>query len=312
MITGDYQLMLEDPITGGMITLGDSSDYCAVRVESVGSHELRTSERDMPNEDGIAFGREFLGKSTWTINGAVKSGNNYTPSDASSAWDAMASLVRAWNYNRVRTQSRECIPLYFKRPGREAMVVFGRPERIDPDPSRSFAGYITYQASFRQSDPKFYESSIETLSITTQTAYAGGLLLNNTMTTLLAPFSTTSITRTAAAVLNSGDISTPIMLTFQGSVTNPRATLVNNLGETVWSVKLSTSVLSGQSVTIDARQWKRSVLRNDGASLAGYLNGNRLAELVVPPGPYELRFEGSNTEGTSTCAIEYRNAWSTP
>lgn len=322
MITGDYQLMFEDYYTGDMLTLGGDDQFCSVRFDGIGSAELRTSERDMPSEDGVTFGYEYLGKRQWTISGAIKSGTmSNVPGDSSGAWDSLSQLMRAWDHNRARLSARDVLPLYFKRPGRDMMLVYGRPERIDPDVTQSYAGFVTYQAAFRQSDPKFYSNEVQTMSLTTAQAPSGGVLLTDmpgdslgTMTNALkVPLTTVGTVDRAGAMVQGGDVpSSPVIeITVPpgATVTNPTVVLLNADTSIRWSMTLATTVQSNQTVTIDPRLWARSVVRNDGASLAGAYRGPRLAELVVPPGPAEFIYRGSGTGSSSTCTIQLRNAW---
>lgn len=311
MTVNDYQLQFEDYATGELITLGDSnSAFCSVRFDGIGSSELRTSEIEMSAEDGIQFGFEYLGKRPWTISGAVKSGSNpYIGGDSSSAWDNLSRLMRAWDYNSARHKARSVVPLWFKRPGRETMLVYGRPDRIDPDVSHSHAGYVTYQASFRQSDPKFYSATEQEITLPIATPYVGGLLYNATQDGLILPFMTSEMTERQGVIEQFGDIDAPLIIKFNGQVTNPTLRLLNSDGSDRWKIKLQTSIGSSQSVTIDTRLWRRTVLRNDGASLAGAVRGPRLAQLVAPPGTSELVYSGASEGGSSTCSIRVRNAW---
>lgn len=311
MITDDYQLMFEDYATGDMIILGDSSSvFCSVKFDGIGSSELRVSETEMSGEDGVTFGYEYLGKRPWTIIGAVKSGTNpNVGGDSSSAWDNLSQLMRAWDYNRARNTARAVVPLWFKRPGRETMLVYGRPDRIDPDVSQSYAGYVTYQASFRQSDPKFYSDAEQEITLPITTPYVGGLLYNGTQDGLILPFMTSEMTERQGVIEQFGDIDAPLIITFTGQVTNPTLRLLNSDGSDRWKIKLQTSVGSSQSVTIDTRMWQRTVLRNDGANIAGAVRGPRLAQLVAPPGASELIYSGASEGGSSTCSVRVRNAW---
>ncbi len=322
MITDDYQLMFEDYYSGDMITLGGGGDFCSVRFDGIGSAELRASERDMPSEDGATFGQEYLGKRNWTIQGAIKSGTNSgTAGTSDGAWDSLSMLMRAWDYNRARLLPRAVLPLYFKRPGRELMVVYGRPERIDPDVTQSYAGFVTYQATFRQSDPKFYADATENVTLSSAQATEGGILLRDytqdslTMTNaFLLPFTAVgSVSSSPGGYIQQGDVPAPVVFTFEvtsgTSVTNPTLELRGTNDAVLWRVTLATTVLYGQTVTVNPNLWERSVLRNDGASLAGAYRGPRMAELLVPPGPVEFVYTGTNVGGGSSCSITLRDAW---
>lgn len=309
MITGDFQLMFEDYLTGDMITLGGDDDYCSVRFDGIGSAELRTTERDKPSEDGITFGYEYLGKRNWTISGAIKQGSAFTSASPDSAWDGLSKLMRAWDYSQARLKPRDVVPLYVKRPGRETMIVYGRPERIDPDVTQSFAGYVTYQASFRQSDPKFYSDSTQTLVLTTTQPYVGGLLYTPAQDAFLLPFTTTASVSRNGVVTTGGDVGSAPIIQFEGPCSNPTLRLLGLDQVEQWKIMLQTTLGSGEVVTIDPRQWARTVLRSDGATYAGALVGARMAEILVPPGTNEFVYTSSGSGGTSNCTIKLKNAW---
>ena len=142
MVVQDYSIQINDVEngvhTGDMIDLGDG-DFCGVSFDGVGSPDLRESAYDVSGGDGSQFGIEFYGSINWTITGAIHgSDNKNIPGTPERAWDAWSKLYRAWVNYPGRTNTREVVPLYFKRPGRDAMVVFGRPRRIDPSSTTSY------------------------------------------------------------------------------------------------------------------------------------------------------------------------------
>ena len=313
MITGDFQLEFKDYATGKMITLGGADNYCSVRFDGIGSAELRAAERELTGEDGVVFGPEYLGTRKWTINGAVKVGSTLVPSvDPGSAWDSMTALMRAWDYYTERKQSRAVIPLYFKRPGRETTLVYGRPERIDPDVTQSHKGFITYQASFRQSDLRFYSYTEYITSLTVVQPAVGGLKTNATQTAILTPFVTSTPIIRQGVVTQSGDVDAPVIMRIFGPVVNPVMTLRNLDGSVRWRLKVLGTVATNKLLTIDTRMWRRSALTNDNVSFAGALSGPRLSELVVPPGTYEFAYEGTSTNGSSRCEFRFRDTWGAP
>lgn len=287
--------------------------YCLNSLEGLGSPELRTVEVDLPNEDGITFGREFQGARRWTLTGSVKGGDPNRPSndaEVEEAWEALSDLVAAWDNAVPRQEQRDVTELQFKRPGRETMVMYGRPERIDPDTSVSFAGHIKYTALFRQSDPYYYSTTEQTTGIGVQIPYSGGLLYTEDMEALQLPFVTSASVERLGSFFNSGNANSWSIITMQGPVLNPTIQLYEQDAEDpMWSVTLKTSIGSLESIIIDTRPWARTVLRNDGANIAGTMYGSRLSEMTVPPGFNELVYAGTDGTGTSSCSLKYRNAW---
>lgn len=288
-----------------------TAPYCIFSIDGLGSPELRTQEIELPNADGMTFGREFQGMRKWTINGAVKGGSPSTPAtgaDVAAAWDAMSDLLTLWGRNDVRSTERTITYLQFQRPGRDPVICYGRPDRIDPDTSVSYAGYINYAAVFRQSDSNFY--SLEEFSVRNAIAvpYSGGLLYSADRRGILVPLTTTAGTQRTDGVNNQGDTDSWPIITIFGPVLNPRVSLRVDASD-LWLVQLKTVLGSNQSIVIDTRPWMRSVTRSDGANIGGVLRGARLNEMVVPPGQSLFIFDGQDRTATSSAEIRFRSAW---
>lgn len=307
----DYEIRIQDYRDGSYVALG-SGDYCSVKFDGVGSPDLRDSVFDVSGADGVMFGTEYYGMVNWTITGAVHSGaSGGVAGDSGDAWNAWSTLARVWTQYPERLIPRAVVPLFFKRPGREQMVVYGRPARIDPETERSHAGFIAYTASFRQSDPLFYSSQQEivVMGLEATASYAGGFLLNNTNTALQLPFVTTDGVASDSQVINAGDVGTSPIITFIGPVSNPQLTLINAQSEREWVIKLNAQIPSGKQIIIDTRQWSRSVTDTVGTSWAGTYVGDKLQDIKIPVGINTIGYQGVDATGTSLCRIEYRNAW---
>jgi len=313
-VTDDYEIKIldstvanEDVPSPVFVSLS-SDNYCGVRFDAVGSPDLRESVFDIAGGDGSQFGVEYYGSINWTITGAVHSGTASTPGLPSDAWDSWAALYRAWVDYPGRTTPRAVRPLGVKRPGREEMIVYGRPRRIDPDTSTSYVGHIAYTAQFKQSDPKFYSSTSSSINLQIIAATPGGLILNVDQDALVVPLTTSAGTPRTGVVTNSGDANTSPVITIAGPVTNPLVVLMQN-GSPLWTVRLLTSIAAGVQVIVDTRLWQRTITTADGANFAGYYRGDKLQDVVIPPGTSEFQYTGIDGTGTSTCSIEYRNAW---
>lgn len=305
----DYEINFQDYLTGEYISLG-SGDYCSVRFDGIGSPDLREAMFDISGGDGTQFGVEYYGAINWTITGAVHSGINHNvPGSSEAAWDAWSKLSRAWTHYPQRTVPRAVVPLYFKRPGREQMVVFGRPNRIDPETTRSYTGFISYSATFRQSDPKFYSSSQESVTLDLDAPYSGGLLLNTAMDALKVPLQTTIGTPRTGFVYQSGDTDTYPVIVITGEVANPQVTLYDSESQQRWTIYIPETIPAGRSVTIDTRNWARSITDNTGMSWAGSYIGSKLQDVTIPPGSSLIEYMGTDETSTSTCQVLFRNAW---
>lgn len=312
-IEDDYEIKINDVVngeyTGEFLSLG-GEEYCGVRFDSVGSPDLRESTYEVSGGDGIRFGIERYGAVNWTITGVIHGSLiANAPGDKDLAWERWSKLARAWIDYPGRTSPRAVVPLYFKRPGREEMVVFGRPRRIDPETSKSHAGFIPYTALFMQSDPKFYSAVETSVIVELEPSETGGLMMNVEEDGLLIPFQTTAGTKSGGVITQLGDTDTNPLIRIKGPVTNPSIILYDSLGNVEWQAEVRTSIPDGVWLDIDGRHWMRTITDQYGTSFAGYYRGVRLQDLVFAPGTHLFDYQGTDPTGTSMCQIIYRNAW---
>ena len=92
------------------------------------------------------------------------------------------------------------------------------------------------------------------------------------------------------------------VITFAGPVTNPQLAYP----ATGQYMRLQTTLPAGSAATIDTRPWQRTILRSDGASIAGALRGNPLRDMSLQPGLTPVRFSGQDSTGTARCTVAWR------
>jgi hypothetical protein len=92
------------------------------------------------------------------------------------------------------------------------------------------------------------------------------------------------------------------VITFTGPVTNPQLAYPA-AGQLV---RLQTTLPAGVTATIDTRPWQRTILRSDGASIAGTLRGSPPRDMALQPGTTPVRFSGQDPTGTARCTIAWR------
>lgn len=313
-IENDYEIKIADVIdgeyTGDFLSLG-GDEYCGVRFDGVGSPDLRESKYDVSGGDGVRFGIERYGGVNWTITGAIHGTSiANAPGDPALVWESWSKIARAWTDYPGRTESRAVVPLYFKRPGREEMVVFGRPRRIDPDTALSHSGFIAYTALFAQSDPRFYSAQETTVEVLMTASTPGGIVMNEDEDAIVLPFQTTEGVARAGSITNEGDTSSNPLIRIYGPITSPQIVLYGDLGVVLWSAQLNMTIPDGSWIEIDARHHMRAIVDQDGTSFAGYYRGVKLQDLAIPPGTHSFDFQGSDETGTSSAQIFFRNAWS--
>lgn len=92
------------------------------------------------------------------------------------------------------------------------------------------------------------------------------------------------------------------VITFAGPVSNPQ---VAYPAAGQW-MRLQTVLAAGVTATIDTRPWQRTVLRSDGASIAGTLRGTPPRDMALQPGLTPVRFSGQDNTATARCTITWR------
>lgn len=265
----------------------------------LGGADVTSGDAEVPGGDGRVFGYDYLGGRSLSFELCVNTDNGPA---ARAAWGELASR---WRAPATRLTPRAVVPLRYRRHGAPTTVVYGRPRQLDTvDESLLDRGRVELLGSFETVDDLFYDDIEQTITLDLLPQIGEGLILPFTLPAVLAPLGDSDTT----TLVNAGDADAWPVIEFAGPITNPGIELVAH-GVTV---QLTTTLAYDQTATIDTRPWARTATRSDGASLAGYLAGPRLADLVVPPGPTEVRFTGQDMTGTSRCTIRLRSARSTP
>jgi hypothetical protein len=200
-ITTLYQFSFNSVAFGGA-----GSTYQIQSVDGLESlPNIRNQDDNRGYADGMFSGRDFLGGRTISI-----IFNTFASSGAS----AQANLNTI--QQALLPQSSGTTPLYFRlsnAAGEQFVNARVRTFRTTVDPNYTY-GYITSQVEFFCPDPNYYDSTINTSSM----SLGGGLgrVYNRTYNLVYltgsAPFTT---------VTNSGWATTYPTITFNGPITNP-------------------------------------------------------------------------------------------
>ncbi|PRX91991.1 hypothetical protein [Allonocardiopsis opalescens] len=251
-----------------------------------------------PVGDGVVFGYDRVGGMLLTWDLWTDCADE---AEARAQWSAMASR---WDARSARRTPRDVVPLRLRTPGGADRVVYGRPRRLEPASVALIAdGLVDLVADFQCSDYAFYDDVASSVVLSLVPDMSGGLSIPFTPPVQLAPIQDSD----SDQLRNAGDLPTWPVITIQGPIVNPSITFVGGS-----SIQLVTTLAFDHVVTIDPRPWVRSITRQDGASLAGYARGARLAELELPPGSTVVQFRGQDLTGTSSCTITVRSAYSVP
>lgn len=260
-----------------------------------------TADQVMPGEDGVMMGRDYLQGRTLSWDLTI---NRETAAAGQADWRA---LEGAWDARDIRLTPGAVMPVRLRVPGGSTVVAYGRPRKIAPaDTTLMPVGRIGITADFSTADRHFYDDIEQEVSFGIQPTIGigGGITWPITWPIRWA----TPDTSNEDVVVNGGDAPTWPVITFTGPIINPTVVL----GSNEYTLQLVTTLAENQSVTIDTRPWVRSVVRDDGGSLAGALRGSRLADFVLQPGTTAVAVQGVDLDGTAGGRIRWRNAYTTP
>lgn len=277
----------------GGVEFGGQFGSIIVQNFDPGSFEVRSNDVERPQRDGTIPGRDYLGSAVWAFDLAT---NRKTLTEAI---QTAAALESQWKNPTVRLRPNVTAPLSYNLDGRWRRV-YGRPDRFAgmKGDVRARRGVGILTADFRVLDPVFYDEDEDNVRLTIIPPSTGGLTAP-----LTAPLTGTgSGTPRAGFVSNTGDASTPLKATFNGPITDPWVRSADG-----WEIGLNGTLAYDVSVTVNPQEG--SVIRSDGASVAGMLtHATRLSQAKLPPGQSELTFGGLDSTGTATVDLAWRNA----
>jgi hypothetical protein len=273
---------------GGYRIGGPSGEWDVVEWDA---GELQQQAQDDVIDGLTLFGRDTEIPPTWVVQLRANGSNEQ------GAQAQVANLASAWRPAQLETPGAD-VPLRYRYLGRWRRV-YGRPRQvvIPTTGPLSWAGRSELEAQFRLSSVLHYDDAEQSVSLTSIPPTVGGLVAP-----IVAPLTTAKNSEVAAdTVTVGGDTATPLRVIFRGPITDPWMTVGGV------RIALTGRIAAGQTVTVDARA--RTVLRQDGASVAGMLSRTaRMGRLRLPPGTHAVRYGGT---GTARATVAWRNAWRT-
>jgi hypothetical protein len=259
----------------------------------VGAVAIATDDNDRPRMDGQNFGSDFRGGRPITFDLGVRG------SSEAEALTLAETVARAWRGDGVRGVPGRYATLSTRNAGRERLV-YGRPRRFEQNDTDRKTGLVVIQCDFQTVDDLFYDRTDTGTSLGFVSPPSGGL-----MSPLVSPLTTTANSSTPGAIVIGGVLPVWPVITINGPIINPTVTVVNE-----WSLQLLTTILVGQSITIDTRPMARTVTRTDGASFAGALTRtSRMDQTSLPPGSYAIGLAGIDNTGLSSVQFAWRNTY---
>lgn len=121
------------------------------------------------------------------------------------------------------------------------------------------------------------------------------------------PLVTRGYTTSANTFEVAGEEATWPVITIQGPVLNPTVEVAGK-----FRFSAATSLKYDESLTIDTRPGRQTVLRNGSRIASLTRTSSLLSDAALPPGSYTFTLSGSSSTGAPTAQITWRSAYSTP
>lgn len=262
--------------------------------------EVRDQDADLPLGDGRLFGRDRFKGSKITLEGDLVFPEDGEPEDVHKEYENMS---KAWSGDSVRGEPGEVSVLRGKWFG-NVRRVYGRPRKFSPEVTKKSAGgQIPFTADFTCADHRWYDDDESSESISIVGPTATGIVFP-----LVFPMDLEGSGSKPGQIDVGGDVETWPVITVYGPIKRPRVEVFDQ-----WEIEVQTTLKYDRYLTIDPRPWKRTVLRDDGASLAGNFtkDSRRLSKLSLEPGLWSVNFAGTDDTGTAKLEIAWRNAYRT-
>lgn len=238
------------------------------------------------------FGRDYLDGPNWNFEMHTMTG------DEVSALDLLERAALIFEpEEKYKIPGAESI-LRYARGGRTRRV-YGRARKFDYDTNGFIRqGSFDASASFQTSDSIFYDD-VQRSAVMEFTASQD---LGITFPNVFPWAKTKSSLKTKIIDDVGGTIPCPVTIVVEGPIAD------FTISGDDWKLTLMTSLAAGEKVTIDTR--KKTVLKNNGASLAGTLTrDSRLRSVKLKPGSDKFYFRGVDITGSARCVVYWRPAY---
>lgn len=287
--------------TGPVLFGTEDTGYLTLTRPLVVAGEVRASDRERPQEDGTAFGRDYRGSKSYSFELGVltdlRSVGTMTPLRTN--LDYLGDLEAVWTDEKWRNRATAYAMLRSCEGG-ETVRCYGRPRRWEEAVGNlTKQGFTPVMAVFDLVDGKWYDDTEDSVTVTIEPSSEGGFAAP-----FPAPITTTRRAETSADMTVGGKVPTWPIIEFHGPVARPTVTV----GPLV--IGLATVIADGDVVTFDPRPWVRTVLAADGSNQSGKIIGRTPAmrDCFLRPGAHPITYEGYDVTGTSTITVRWRDA----
>ena len=281
VVTNSYSFSFAGTTFGG-----SGSPYQILSVEGLeGLPGIRNQDDNRGYADGMFSGRDFLGGRTISITfqtfgvGATSAQTNFNTIQA-----------------KLLPQTSGTTPLYFILPpsGEQFVNARVRALRTSVDPNYTY-GMITSQVEFFCPDPNYYDSTLQTASLSVSAA--PGRTYDRIYNLVYGFGSSATLTN----IVNSGWATTYPTITITGPITNP--TLGNVT--TGQYLNLSGTITNTDTLVIDTQN---KLITLNGASARNLLSSGTW--FAAPAGTSQYYLTGSTTTaGLTAATVTWYNAY---
>ncbi|MFE3139619.1 hypothetical protein [Streptomyces scopuliridis] len=320
-----------EKLPGAALTFGrmDSSIYCLSEPD-VAFSDPEAGDANLPGEDGIRFGRDYQRQATVTFELGVDTvdapayrhtvppsaqgrrigdfESNWRPG-TSGRWqqnlDGVGMLRQVWRADVLRHRPARVAWLE-RRTGGRTRRLYGRPRKFEVAHSRlTRQGYTPVICTFVAFDDRFYTPE-----------RTGELWINDTSGSYPRPGRPAAerppVSQTKTRLMVAGQAPTYPVVTIHGPTKNPKVSIGG-----LWEVQLSMTIGAREYVTIDARPWRRDVLKTSGSAVIGETSvadkltraSPRLGEMYLPPGVWMATLSHTSIAPGSTSGPRVTIMW---
>ncbi|MFJ3381909.1 hypothetical protein ACIPJ2_16040 [Curtobacterium sp. NPDC090217] len=273
------------------VTFDDESGVYLRVAPDLADYDITDADYDNARADGSQVGQDFHGGRTIGVTFGILGRTE------AEMWDRFDRLASYWNAAAIRTTPGAVAELVSDR-GRSA---FGRPRKIAPSDVFPEAGMMTVETTFRQVDKLWYGAP-DQLTVPFAISQGGGLV-----EPLKEPLVARGYTTRANTFTVGGTEPTPFVATIRGAILNPGIEIAG-----VVRYAAQTSLAYDETLTIDTRPGRMSVLRNGSQIASLTRNSDLLTDGILPPGAGSLVLTGSSSTGNPTATLEWRSATLAP
>ena len=276
----------------GVILFGSqSSRYPFDKAPEISDADRENQDSSLPGIDGNFFGVDTTAGQT------IAFGLNAVGDTDDEAELLYAAFRQAWRADTIRATPGATATL----TAPSGRSTFGRPRRITPAYMPIGAGAVGVTADFATQDDRWYGAE-DYIEVPLAVSQSGGLVAPLTEPLVARGYTTASNTFTVL-----GDSPTWPVITIRGPILNPTVEVTGRL-----RFSAATSLKYDETLTIDTRPGRQSVLRN-GTQIASLTRSSTLLpEAALPPGSYTLLLSGSSSSGGPTARATWRAAYPTP